>query len=167
MWRVDRYEINENKLSIWLTYKHNQPIQKGTSTWLEINNGRKYDIRKITPSIIADYLDSMRNFSPNFDGVSSTESCGINLKRFGYYYRNSRVRNPLVSGISKVKLKWRKLSFVRMADEHAPVRRLRYMAGKYKISFINRRRAYSPPVTFFLRKTIWPNPIYASMITIE
>lgn len=167
MWRVDRYEINENKLSIWLTYKHNQPIQKGTSTWLEINNGRKYDIRKITPTIIADYLDSIRYFSPNPDGISSTESYGVNLKRFGYGYRNSRVRKLTEHQIRKVKLRWKKLYFVRMTSEAEPVRRLRYMAGKYKISFINRRRAYSPPVTFFLRKTIWPNPIYASMITIE
>lgn len=54
-----------------------------------------------------------------------------------------------------------------MANEEKPVKRLFYMAGKYKISIINRRRAYSPPVTFFLRKTIWPELIVDSMITIE
>lgn len=167
MWRVDRYEINEDKLSIWLTYKQNQPILKGTSTWLEINNGRKYDIRKITPTIIADYLNLIQDFSPNSDGFSSTERYGINLKRFGGSYRNSRVRKLAKVEINKIKLRWKKLHFVRMADDLTPVRRLHYMAGKYKISIINRRRAYSPPVTFFLRKTIWPNPIYASMITIE
>lgn len=105
MWRVDRYEINENKLSIWLTFKKNGHVSKGTSTWLEINNGRKYDTRKITPSIIADYLDSMRKFRPNYGGASSTEYCGINLKRFGYGYRNSSVRKSTVYSIKKVKLR--------------------------------------------------------------
>lgn len=168
MWRVDRYEKDEKEaLTIWLSYKRNNYVQKGTSTWLEINNGRKYNIRKITPTIIADYLNLIRNFSPNMDGVSSTEHYGINLKRFGYGYRNSSVRKLPKGIISKVKLRWTKLHFVRMASEIKPVRRLHYMAGKYKISIINRRRAYSPPVTFFLRKTIWANPIYASMITIE
>lgn len=167
MWRVDRYEINENKLSIWLTSKKNRSVQKGTCTWLEINNGRKYDTRKITPRIIAESLNDIREFTTNIDGTSSTEFYGINLLRFGYGYRNSRVRKLTVHSIRKVKLRWKKLYFLRMASEDKPVRRLCYMAGKYKIRFINKRRAYSPPVTFFLRKTILPEPIVDSMITIE
>ena len=167
MWRVDRYEINENKLSIWLTYKHNQPIQKGTSTKFEIKNGRKYYMREITPNFIAYVLNNIRDFKPNIDGVSSTEFYNINLKRFQLCYRNSSIRKLLKLVIPKVKLKWRKLSFVRMADEKIPVKRLRFMAGKYKISFMkNKRGAYSPPVTFFLRKTTSAQHIDVNMITI-
>lgn len=167
MWRVDRYEINEKKLQIWLTYKRINSVQKGTSTCLEINNGRKYDTRKITPSIIADYLNLIRSFSPNMDGVSSTEFYDINLKRFELCYRNSSVRKLPEVKIDKFKLKWRKLKFVRVEGGGRLVRRLRYMAGKYKIRFKNKRNAYSPPVTFFLRKTKYPQPINASKITIE
>ena len=168
MWRVDRYEINEDKLSIWLSYKLNSRVQKGTSTRFEIKNGRKYDMREITPNFIADVLNSIRDFKPTVDGVSSTESYNINLKRFQLCYRNSSIRKLLKPVIRKVKLKWRKLSFVRMADEKLPVKRLRFMAGKYKISFINnKRRAYSPPVTFFLRKTTSKQHIDVNMITIE
>lgn len=167
MWRVDRYEINEDKLSIWLSCKSNSRVQKGTSTWLEINNGRKYDTRKITPSIIAQSLNDIREFTTDIEGASSTEYYGINLKRFGYGYRNSSVRKLTEYEINKVKLRWKKLYFLRSASEIKPVRRLRHMAGKYKISFINRRRAYSPPVTFFLRKTTWSERIDVNMINIE
>lgn len=168
MWRVDRYEINEDKLSIWLSYKPNRIVQKGTSTKFEIKNGRKYYMREITPNFIAYVLNNIRDFKPNIDGVLSTEFYNINLKRFQLCYRNSSIRKLLKPVIRKVKLKWRKLSFVSMADGEIPVKRLRYMAGKYKISFMkNRRSAYSPPVTFFLRKTTSAWHIDVNMITIE
>lgn len=152
MYRVDKYEINEaNLLSIWLTYKENAEIQRGTVSWMEINQGKKYDLRKImTPKIITDLIRGLKtNVVP--EGVSRTVHENIVLERFGLRCKNSKVRDKYPSGDKRSKkLKWGKLKFVFDKEKPGGPNRLIKMCGKYRIRFINKINAYMPPITFFI-----------------
>lgn len=153
MYRVDKYEINEaNLLSIWLTYKNNATIQRGTVSWMEINQGKKYDLRKITtPKVIADVIQSIKE-NPIPEGISRTETKGIVLERFGLRSKNLNVRNQYPSGDKrKKKLKWGKLKFVFDINEPGGPKRLQRMCGKYRIRFLSKKNAYRPPITFFIK----------------
>lgn len=153
MYRVDKYEINEaNLLSIWLTYKDNAKIQRGTVSWMEINQGKKYDLRKITtPKVIADVIRSVKK-GHVLEGISKTEAKGIVLKRFGLRYKNSNVRNKYPGGDKRLmKLKWGKLKFVFDTNKPGGPKRLQRMCGKYRIWFLNKKNAYRPPITFFIK----------------
>lgn len=153
MYRVDKYEINEaNLLSIWLTFKNNAEIQRGTVSWMEINQGKKYDLRKImTPKVITDFIISLKN-SVFSEGVSKTAEIGIVLERFGLRYKNSNVRDKYPRGDKRTKkLKWGKLKFI--VDKSKPLGSLRFrkMCGKYRIRLLNYINAYNPPITFFIK----------------
>lgn len=167
MWRVDRYEIDENNyLSIWLSYKQNSCVQKGTSTRLEINNGRKYDTRKILPKDIFSTLVDIYNWT-GITGESRVEKQKVILKRFGQRYKNSRIRNMVnIRSEEQKKLKWGKLYF-RIGEDRKKPRRLRHISGKYKIRFMNKRNAYSPPVTFYFRRSIVSGNFNIEQIIIE
>lgn len=154
MFRVDRYKINEAKLSIWLTYKNNAKIQRGTVPWMEINQGKKYDLRKIlTPKDIAKIISSLKlAFVP--EGVSKTVYEGIVLERFGLRYKNSKVRDQYPGGAKQSKkLKWGRLKFVVDKNKpEGPNRLSKRMCGKYRIRLLNNmRNAYMPPITFFIK----------------
>lgn len=153
MYRVDKYEINEaNLLSIWLTYKGNAEIQRGTVSWMEINQGKKYDLRKITtPKVIANVIQSIKE-DPVLEGISRTKQMDIVLERFGLRYKNSNVRDQYPGGDKRLmKLKWGKLKFVFDTNKPGGPKRLQRMCGKYRIWFLNKRNAYRPPITFFIK----------------
>lgn len=153
MYRVDKYEINEaNLLSIWLTYKNNANIQRGTVSWMEINQGKKYDLRKTTtPKVIADVIQHIKE-NPVPEGISRTEKRNIVLERFGLRYKNSKIRHQYLSGDKRSKkLKWGNLKFVFDKEKPEGPKRLREMCGKYRIRFLNKRNAYRPPITFFIK----------------
>lgn len=153
MYRVDKYEINEaNLLSIWLTYKNNATIQRGTVSWMEINQGKKYDLRKITtPKVIADVIQSVKE-DPIPEGISRTETKGIVLERFGLRSKNLNVRDQYPGGDKrKKKLKWGKLKFVFDINKPGGPKRLQRMCGKYRIRFLSKKNAYRPPITFFIK----------------
>lgn len=153
MYRVDKYEINEaNLLSIWLTYKENAVIQRGTASWMEINNGRKYNLRKkLTPNVIANIIFNLKfgNFN---EGHSRTKVQHIVLERFGLRYKNKHSRD-LYSGNKKLsrKLKWGKLRFVVNTNTPNGPKRLIHMCGKYRIRLLNMKNAYMSPITFFIK----------------
>lgn len=153
MYRVDKYEINEtNQLSIWLTSKDNAKIQRGTVSWMEINQGKKYDLRKImTPEIITYLIGNLKtNVIP--EGVSRTVYARIVLKRFGLRYKNTKVRDLYPSGDKRLmKLKWGKLKFVFDNGKPGGPNRLKKMCGKYRIRLLNKINAYMPPITFFIK----------------
>lgn len=153
MYRVDKYEINEaNLLSIWLTFKNNAEIQRGTVSWMEINQGKKYDLRKImTPEVITYFIRSL-NDSVYPEGVSKTASIGIVLERFGLRYKNVNVRDKYPRGDKRTKkLKWGKLKFIVDKSRPSGSLRLRKMCGKYRIRPLNYINAYSSPITFFIK----------------
>ena len=155
MYRVDKYEINEaNLLSIWLTYKDNAEIQRGTVSWMEINQGKKYDLRKTTtPKFIADVIQSIKE-NPVPEGISRTVYEGIVLERFGLRYKNSKVRDQYPGGAKQSKkLKWGRLKFVVDKNKpEGPNRLSKRMCGKYRIRLLNNmRNAYMPPITFFIK----------------
>lgn len=153
MYRVDKYEINEaNLLSIWLTFKENAEIQRGTVLWMEINYGKKYDLRKImTPEVITDFIRSL-NDSVYPEGVSKTASIGIVLERFGLRYKNSNVRDKYPIGDKRTKkLKWGKLKFIVNKMKPEGSLRFRKMCGKYRIRLLNKRNAYTSPIIFFIK----------------
>lgn len=155
MYRVDKYEINGTNLSIWLTFKNNAEIQKGTVPWMEINQGKKYDLRKIlTPEVIAKIILGLKlDFVP--EGVSKTVYEGIVLKRFGLRYKNAKVRDQYPGGAKQSKkLKWGRLKFVVDKNKpEGPNRLSKRMCGKYRIRLLNNmRNAYMPPITFFLKR---------------
>lgn len=153
MYRVDKYEINGTNLSIWLTFKDNAEIQRGTVSWMEINHGKKYDLRKIlTPKYIAKIISNLKSDIVS-EGVSKTVCEGIVLKRFGLRYKNSKTRNQYPSGDKRLmKLKWGKLKFVFNKNKPEGPNRLKKMCGKYRIRLLNNmRNAYMPPITFFIK----------------
>ena len=153
MYRVDKYEINEaNQLSIWLTFKINAKIQRGTVSWMEINQGKKYDLRKkMTPEVISNFIRSLKG-SGIPDGVSRTAYMGIVLERFGLRYKNNNVRDKYPGGDKRTqKLKWGKLSFIVDKSKPAGSLRFRKMCGKYRIRLLNYINAYSQPITFFIK----------------
>ena len=153
MYRVDKYEINEaNLLSIWLTFKINAEIQRGTVSWMEINQGKKYDLRKImTPKVISYFIRNLKGGNIP-DGVSRTAYTGIVLERFGLRYKNNNVRDKYPRGDKRTKkLKWGKLSFIVNKSSPAGSLRFRKMCGKYRIRLLNYINAYSQPITFFIK----------------
>lgn len=153
MYRVDKYEINEaNLLSIWLTFKNNAEIQRGTVSWMEINQGKKYDLRKImTPEVISYFIRNLKD-SGIPDGVPRTAYMGIVLERFGLRYKNYNVRDKYPRGDKRTKkLKWGKLRFIVDKSRPAGSLRFRKMCGKYRIRLLNYINAYSQPITFFIK----------------
>ena len=155
MYRVDKYEINEaNLLSIWLTYKNNAVIQRGTVSWMEINHGRKYDLRKImTPEVIANVIQKLKT-DPVLEGDYRTEEQNIVLERFGLRYKNTRIRSLYPSGNKhRKKLKWGRLKFVFNKNQpEGPNRLKKRMCGKYRIRLLNMKNAYMSPITFFIKR---------------